>query len=198
MSNHNPTTSKIMVIRHAEKPTGNYQGINVYGTEDEESLIVQGWQRAGALVALFDPFNGPLQNTELAVPDVLYASVPRTPGESKKKYSKSERPLETITPLSQRLQIDINLNYGADEYKDMADDAMAQTGTVLIAWQHSDIPHIANHIQAVNTAPQSWPDDRFDVVWVFDLDESTGTYSFSQVPQNLLAGDQNTGIPYNS
>jgi len=47
---------------------------------------------------------------------------------------------------------------------------------------------------AQNTAPQKRPGDRFDVVWVFDLDKTTGEYSFSQVPQNLLAGDQDSPI----
>ncbi len=39
------------------------------------------------------------------------------------------------------------------------------------------------------TVPQKWPGDRFDVVWVFDLVTPSSSYSFSQVPQRLLAGD---------
>jgi hypothetical protein len=38
------------------------------------------------------------------------------------------------------------------------------------------------------SAPQYWPLDRFDLVWVFDrLD---GNWTFTQVPQLLLAGDR--------
>ncbi len=44
------------------------------------------------------------------------------------------------------------------------------------------------------SAPQQWRDDRFDLVWVFDLDPS-GRYRFSQVPQLLLAGDRPDVIP---
>jgi hypothetical protein len=41
--------SKIMVIRHAEKPddAGTISGIDVNGNQDREELTVRGWQRAG-------------------------------------------------------------------------------------------------------------------------------------------------------
>jgi hypothetical protein len=35
--------------------------------------------------------------------------------------------------------------------------------------------------------PSSWPEERYDIVWVFERDERA--WSFSQVPQLLLAGD---------
>jgi hypothetical protein len=182
------TTSKIMVIRHAEKPTGDDLGITITGSTDKESLIVQGWQRAGALTVLFAPFNTLLQNKLLATPTLLYAAATNS-------ESKSKRPIETITPVSQWLNIPINETFGKSDPKKMADDAMQQNGIVLICWQHQDIPHIANHILGnKTTAPQTWPGDRFDLVWVFDLNASTGQYTFVQVPQNVLAGDLNTII----
>ncbi|HEU0051720.1 MAG TPA: hypothetical protein VFQ39_01040, partial [Longimicrobium sp.] len=71
----------------------------------------------------------------------------------------------------------------------VAQAAMACGGVALIAWQHQDIPTIANAIVGNDsTVPQQWPGDRFDLVWVFDL-QPGGTYSFTQVPQLLLAGD---------
>jgi len=44
--------TKIMIIRHAEKPSedGLTNGVNMSGTKDPEDLIVRGWQRAGALL----------------------------------------------------------------------------------------------------------------------------------------------------
>jgi hypothetical protein len=191
MSN-TPTTTKIMIIRHAEKPYTNtdgkqYLGVTPSGKDDKEALIVQGWQRAGALAVLFSPFNKALQNPALATPQILYASVPGT-------ESKSKRPVETITPLSELLNVTINENYGSTDYTAMVADAQQQNGTVLIAWQHQHIPAIANSILGNESAPQKWPGDRFDLVWVFDLDPSTGQYALTQVPQNLLAGDLNTPI----
>lgn len=35
--------------------------------------------------------------------------------------------------------------------------------------------------------PQAWPDDRFDLVWVFEREDED--WRFSQVPQLLLSGD---------
>ena len=64
-----------------------------------------------------------------------------------------------------------------------------------MCWQQDYIPKIANYILGnKTTAPQDWPDDRFDMVWVFDRDPATALYSFRQVPQNLLMGDWATPI----
>ncbi len=72
----------------------------------------------------------------------------------------------------------------------VAVDAMASGGTTLICWQHEDIPSISNVIVGnQTTVPQKWPGDRFDIVWLFDLDKASNSYSFNQVPQCLLAGD---------
>jgi hypothetical protein len=38
--------------------------------------------------------------------------------------------------------------------------------------------------------PEEWPDERFDLVWVFDLDPTSQDYRFSQQPQLLLSGDK--------
>jgi len=191
-----PTTSKIMVIRHAEKPSGKIQAMQVDGSHDPESLIVQGWQRAGALTALFAPFRGPLQNSALATPTMIYASGFRTKGEPKNGDSKSKRPVETVTPLSQRLGLTINESYGKDNEgpEAMVANAIQQKGVVLVAWQHEEIALIANTILGNTSAPQDWPGDRFDLVWVFDLDTTTGKYALTQVPQNLLVGDLNEVI----
>lgn len=190
----NNVAKKIMIIRHGEKPIGTIVAITAEGVEDPESLIVQGWQRAGGLVGLFDPFNKSFQNSDLATPNKMYASHPKSGNESHKEYSKSKRPLETLTPLSQRLGLTIDQNHGAEEFPDMIDKARNHEGVVIIAWQHSDIPAMANLLLNNTSAPQKWPGHRFDVVWIFDLDASTGLYNFKQIPQNLIAGDTNTVI----
>jgi hypothetical protein len=183
-------------------------GVAEHGNEDPESLIVRGWQRAGALVALFDPANGPLQNSNLAVPTLIYASKPvRAPtqrtgkrkGAVHKVGSKSERPLETITPLAKRQGLVPNLSCEAGQEKVLAAHVLAQSGTVLISWQHEKIPTIAKHIVGANPPtppyPAKWPGDRFDIVWVFTPPASTSApWGFVQVPQRLLPGDADTVI----
>jgi hypothetical protein len=178
------TTTKIMIIRHGEKPptSGQPFGVTAEGEQDVESLTIQGWQRAGALACLFAPARGPLQAAELATPGFLFASESKSGGGS-------ARPVETITPLKSKLGLTIKTHKKNDIDK-VAADAMACGGIALISWQHELIPSIANIIMGNQTAvPQTWPGQRFDVVWIFDFDAASNSYSFSQVPQLLLAGD---------
>ena len=211
MSQPKPSAPKIMIIRHAEKPPTAPKkpppfGVNDKGQQDGESLIVRGWQRAGALASFFAPPPGaPLPNPALATPVFVYASNIKKQGgattaaaKGKKKVgSKSERPQETITPLVKKLGAAVTPDYTFDKGDEtaLAAAAMSRGGVVLIGWEHQSIPSIAKHLP-VNPRPpalKSWPTSdghsRFDVVWVFDLDTTSGTYSFSQVPQCLLAGD---------
>ena len=185
MSAMPPTAPKVMVIRHAEKPADDPppHGVEMKGDHDKESLTPLGWQRAGALAALFAPARGQLQSPLLATPTKLYAS---GIGDG----SDSERPQETITPLAAKLDATIDTNFLKGQERAMVAAALAQEGVVLVAWEHKAIPGIANQILGNDTtAPQEWPGERFDLVWVFDLEPATGAYVFSQVPQQLLAGD---------
>lgn len=182
--------NKIMVIRHAEKPSNDSpdEGVTEEGERDKESLTVRGWQRAGALAALFAPAQNSFRHPSLAVPQFLYASKPI-------RRNGSRRPVETITPLAEKLAIRINTHFSKLESDQMLEEVFLCDGVVLICWQYELIPKIANYILGNNTiAPQHWPEDRFDMVWVFDKDAASARYSFKQVPQNLLMGDWATPI----
>ncbi|WP_031357395.1 hypothetical protein [Caballeronia sordidicola] len=175
---------KIMVIRHGEKPEGTSPpyGVTTAGEQDVESLLVDGWTRAGALAVLFAPSRGPLQSATLAVPQYVFAA-------ADEDGSASQRPVETVSVVAQKLDLTTNSTYKVGDETDLAAAAMACDGVVLVGWEHKHIPLIANAILGNTTAPQSWPGNRFDMVWVFDLKAGGGVYSFSQVPQLLLAGD---------
>ena len=66
-------------------------------------------------------------------------------------------------------------------------------GTVLVAWSHENILKITKSMKVDCPLPAEWPDDRFDLVWVFDR-VRTG-WKFTQVTQCLLAGDSPTPCP---
>jgi len=168
-----------MLIRHAEKPTAGDTGVSPTGLQGSKDLTVRGWQRAGALVCYFAPASGAFQDARIATPQALFAS-----------HSSSSRPRETLLPLSEKLGIAIDLNYGKGDEARLVASAKELPGVALIAWQHDFMAAVANGILGDNrTAPQEWPKERFDLVWVFDLDHLTGKYRFAQVPQLLLAGD---------
>src|SRR5215216_3114275 len=97
------TATKIMIIRHAEKPPTNPppNGIDIDGEQNSDSLIPQGWQRAGALVVLFAPSRGKLQDSQLASPDYIFASA--IADKKGKGTDEGNRPEETITPLLAKL-----------------------------------------------------------------------------------------------
>jgi hypothetical protein len=198
--------TKIMIVRHAEKPDAKEQppfGVSASGEQDWESLITQGWQRAGALVVLFDPGRGPLQDPRLVVPTRIYASNPTTAqgvsvdSDGTHDGSKSRRPLETITPLATKLGLTPDLSFTKGEEKKLAENVLTRSEAVLIAWLHQDIPKIVEHLvkssATTNPIPQGWPGHRFDLVWVLTPPASSAApWGFDQVPQLLLAGDENS------
>lgn len=181
-----PVASKIVVIRHAEKPDGNQNGVSDTGKSGKEHLTPRGWQRAGALVALFVPPPGSPIREGLRKPDFLYAS-----------KSGSQRSIETITPLSTKLGRPVMVDVKGRE-SNLADTVAGLDGVVLISWQRERIPELARNLLAgspdVDNCPEFWPQDRFDVFWLFDLDSDAGHYRFRQIPQCLLAGDSETVI----
>ena len=188
-----PVASRIMIIRHAEKPEtdGAPFGVAEDGTPGSDGgknmLLVRGWTRAGALAALFAPARGPLQSPDLETPQHLYACKIEDDG--------SRRPHDTLVPLSRKLGVDIDASFGQDDFARMIGVATGQTGVVLVCWEHKRIQEITRLIPRHGNEPPDqyhWPGKRFDVVFVFTLDGDK--YRFSQVPEMLLDGDSDEPI----
>ena len=190
MSKQLRRATKIMLLRHAEKPAKDNApyGVTRKGERSKESLEVRGWQRAGALANLFVPANGHFHHSALVTPQFLYASKPL-------RRKGSRRPFETIMPLAEKLSLKVNATFQRSQLVSMVEDAFSRKGVVLICWQREYIPDIAALILgSKKIAPSEWPENRFDMIWVFDLQRSSSTYKFRQVPQELLAGDLITPI----
>jgi hypothetical protein len=181
----------IFLMRHAEKPDGQTQGVDEMGANSAESLIPRGWQRAGAL-AIFFAGPGPLP-----APDQIYAAAPDkikvAPHE--KTGSRSARPLQTVTPLAAKLSKTTIVTHTKGDEPNLAQDITRQEGTTLVCWQHEAIPQIAKLIAGGAAAiPESWPPERFDVVWTLTQTDAGQPWIFGQVCQQILSGDRSDPI----
>ncbi len=159
-TNGGPVT--IMLIRHAED-------IGVTGID----LSPQGYRRAEALPGLF--------SSRLPKPDVIIAT---------HASKASNRPVETVEPLSRQLGLPIDDRFGDKDYRALAHalltDARYAGKVVLVCWHHGKIPNLAKAI-GVTGAPR-WPDSQFDRVWV--IDPRREHPSVNDVHQRLLRNDQ--------
>ena len=177
--------SIILVIRHAEKPDGTNAGIDMKGGPDKESLIVRGWQRAGALPGLCGP------SAKLPHPVRIYASAAGKHMTADGKIgSKSKRPMETVSVVAAKLQMPIDDTFTKGQETALVGKITTLDGVTLVCWQHEAIPAIATAILGSSDGvPDPWPDDRFDVVWRFTRAAAGGAWTFDQVCELLLPGD---------
>lgn len=155
--------SKIMIIRHAEKPgiygnanskavddvKASYSGINAQGESDPASLVTMGWERAGGIANLFYPSDYHFL-PGLAQPTAIYASNPTLPGKYKQQpngnyffENTSQRPAQTISALygkmAKKEKVELDLSFAAKDFKEMIKNVLTKQGVVLISWQHEYI-----------------------------------------------------------
>ena len=191
----NVSPEVIYIIRHAEKPLKPpSSGVDFEGGQNEHSLLPRGWQRSGALAALFHPDFGPMR-AGLRTPTVLVAPSWGHPGKTA-----AHRSYQTIQGLSEQLGLPIASEFVQGQEQQLASSLVRScSGVVLICWEHSHIPVIASSLPVVGGAaiPRKWPGDRYDVIWSFTLvpGPGPGRYTFGEIPQQLLPGDAGTVIP---
>lgn len=179
---------KIMVIRHAEKPddAGTVFGVDVQGTQNPEDLIVQGWQRAGALVRFYAPPDGHFRDPRIEKPDAIFATAVAP-------HSKSLRPQHTVVPLADVIGREkLQLAFSEGQETQLVAAALTAGDVILISWHHEAIPAIKDALLGDQSPPRHWAKERFDLVWVFT--RSAAGWRFEQVPQLLLAGDKTDPI----
>jgi len=178
------TTQTICIIRHAEKPAedGSVGGVSESGAADEHELSVRGWQRAGALTQFFGA-SAP-KYPGLRRPDRLFAAAPGGAYHSRRNIS-------TLTPLARLLGVRISEQFSKGDEFALAQHLQGVPGAILIAWEHKAIPTLAAHLADDGSRPPTvWPENRFDLVWMFAREGSSGARRFIQIPQLLLSGDE--------
>ncbi|KQV88024.1 MULTISPECIES: hypothetical protein [unclassified Roseateles] len=178
----------IMLIRHAEKPHGEDGGVDESGRDDPNSLSVQGWRRAGALVPYFSALAERLHPQVLERPQHILAARPTA-------MHPSTRPYDTVEGLADRLGVAVDERWSDHDPVDkLAWHLRSLDAPVLVCWRHDDLPKLAKAITTVDEVPENWPSERFDLTWSFRC--QAGRWLFQQVPQLLLAGDRLTPVDW--
>jgi len=158
----------ILLIRHAEKLT-----------DGRPDLSAAGFERAGLIPRLFGGM-GAAAPHNLPRPDFLFAT----------HVSKnSNRPVETITPLSQALGLPISHEIADKDFATLATELLSGKyagKVVLVAWHHGSLPGFAKALGAVPPY-DPWPETQFDRVWRIDYKD--GKAELTDLPQGLMAGD---------
>ena len=188
----------IFIIRHAEKP-GPYglgPGLTDRGEQDDELLVIRGWQRAGAWTALFGAGRG---GSDYQTPQAIYAAdqdVPKNGDPGKKHDGVSQRPYETVLPVAQRLgpNAQFNTSFAKGQETALVAALLKLSGVVLVAWEHKAImSDILPKLPVSNKGalPTHWSGKRFDVVLRFDRAEGETDFSFTELHPCLMSGDSN-------
>lgn len=155
--------SMVLIIRHAEKPDD----------ATDQNLSKRGFERADALATVIP--NG------FVHPDFLFAT---------RKSAHSNRPVETIEPLSKAMHLTIEASFKDDEFAGLAHELLTNPKysgkIVLIAWHHGKIPELA-HALGATAAPDKWNSKEFDRVW--EISYSNGVATWKNLPQKALPGD---------
>ena len=190
------TALTLFIIRHAEKPDDKQPqlgpGLMENGTVDTESLVIRGWQRAGAWDSLF---GAGLGGKDYPPPAKIYAATPGAAGEP--NQGPSRRPAETITPLAARLGLTADVSIAKGDEKHLVDKVLEHDGVVLVCWEHKAIVEaILPKLPVSNSGdlPKKWSGDRFDVVLRFDRAKSTDQFVFKPLYPKLLSGDSDKPV----
>jgi hypothetical protein len=130
---------KVVIIRHAEKPVNG------------DNLSCQGQNRAMQLAnVLHQKFN---------VPDYTYVPALKTD-----KSTTHSRMFQTVTPFAVKYNLTINSKYGGEDFAEITKSVFKKSGTVLMVWNHSEIPDLAGALGVEN--PPQWAEADFDSIWI--------------------------------
>jgi hypothetical protein len=155
--------AQIILIRHADQPAD----------PRDPHLAPAGVQRAERLVSFIttDP-----AMTRFGLPVAVFAT--RTT-----KDGNGQRTQETVAPLARALKLPVQTpflgkNYAALAYLILANPAYAGK-TVLICWNHEEIPQLAAAL-GVTPEPPKWKGSVFDRVYVISYHDGKAALATSR------------------
>ena len=131
---------RVIIIRHGEKP------------EEGDNLSCAGLNRALALPTV-------LNRLLPTPPDYTYVPLIGTDS----RATSTSRMFQTVTPYAVQHNLIVNSDYVVDNAAGLAKALRHKRGTVLLVWEHDNIPEIAKKLGIKD--PQEWPDADFDSIW---------------------------------
>ncbi|KAK7757477.1 hypothetical protein SLS62_000492 [Diatrype stigma] len=132
------------MIRHGEKP------------EEGDGLNEEGQQRAQCLRSVFGAGSG--------------YNIGHVMAQTPKSNGKRQRPYDTVKPLADDLGLTVDISCDRDDSDCVADVVgdYSGSGNILVCWQHEEMKNIAKALGAKGV--DSYPDDRFDLIWTIPYD----------------------------
>jgi hypothetical protein len=131
---------KLVFIRHAEKSV------------DGDNLNCQGLNRSMLLP--------PLLYKKFGIPVNIYV-----PSLKQGDVTKHARMLQTILPFMVKYNLSANTDFDEEDYKGISNALIREKGTVIIVWEHKNIPPILNYL-GLGAYHLRWPENDFSSILI--------------------------------
>ena len=175
-------TQTLVFLRHAEKPGEGLGQLNCQGLNRALDLATLLPEKFGAADYVFAA--NPSREVEEGSNDNAYSYI---------------RPLMTISPSAIKLGLPVNIDFGANDTGDLADELLQdkyRNATIYTAWSHGYLPELINTVAGKalgekRTITDDWNGDDFDSLYVLTLTWHDGKASLlsRNYKQGLDNGD---------
>ncbi len=158
----------LVFLRHGEKPGEGLGQLNCQGLNralDLASVLPERFGKADYVFAA-----NPTRHVEEGSRDESYSYI---------------RPLMTITPSAIRLGLPVNIDYGANDTAELADELLSdkyRNATIYTAWSHGYLPELINTVAGKalgeeRVITEDWSGEDFDTLYVLTLTWQNGKAS---------------------
>ena len=153
-------TQTLVFLRHGEKPGEGLGQLNCQGLNRALDLATVLPERFGKADYVFAA--NPTRHVEEGSRDESYSYI---------------RPLMTITPSAIRLGLPVNIDYGANDTAELADELLSdksRNATIYTAWSHGYLPELINTVAGKalgeeRVITEDWSGEDFDTLYVLTL-----------------------------
>ncbi|HDS0961854.1 hypothetical protein PshuTeo2_02410 [Pseudomonas hunanensis] len=161
-------TQTLVFLRHGEKPGEGLGQLNCQGLNRALDLATVLPERFGKADYVFAA--NPTRHVEEGGRDESYSYI---------------RPLMTITPSAIRLGLPVNIDYGANDTAELADELLSdkyRNATIYTAWSHGYLPELINTVAGKalgeeRVVTEDWSGEDFDTLYVLTLTWQNGKAS---------------------